>query len=81
MLTKKRAKNIKKTCHCGLCEQARPGIKKDTKIKSMIDFDEEHMNSIKSLAIEVKIKCYPSYQIYERKNANVFKNVFAKFPL
>ena len=47
----------------------------------MIDFDEEHMNSIKSLAIEVKIKCYPSYYIYERKNANAFKNVFAKFPL
>ena len=44
---------------------------KNNKIKSIIDFDEEQANSIKSLAVEKRIKHSTDSKIYERKDANV----------
>ena len=49
---------------------------KNNKIKSIIDFDEEHTNSIKSLATE-KI----SNVTLTTRFADVCKNFFAKFRL
>ena len=43
-------------------------------MKSLIDFDDDQANSIKSLAIEVKSNVAITTTIQERKNTYVWKN-------
>ena len=50
-------------------------------MKSLIDFDDDQANSIKSLAIEVKSNVAITNTIQERKNAYVWKNFLERFCL
>ena len=52
---------------------------KNNRVRSMIDFDEEQTSTVKSVAVEKKMKREFNNRVYEWKNADACKNFSSEF--